>query len=325
MSFGGGGSKTQKVESKPWKPAQALMVGGNYKKETRPWMLGAGGLSPATGLLGRALTESMTDRPFFPGQTYAGFTPEQQEAMSGMAGYARGPMSQQVGQYQQSLQDMLAGPAGVADNPAVQAMMERNFREGQRMLNRAGRGAIAAGQLGGSRQGVAEAEAIGRLADANAATMLGAFGDLTRQSTAAAGMMPQAIGMGADPYRMLGEVGAQQQAMDQLGINEAMARHQYPEQDAMRRMDVLAKAAGMGAGFGRTSTKIPQQGSNPLASAVGLGLGALGMPWGGGTVGGALGGAIGGLFGSGGGGGYAYNTPGQQALSGVSNMWNMWS
>ena len=214
--------------------------------------------------------------PYFPDQTYADLNPLQQQAQQGLLGYSN-TLGPQASNYMNSLQGYMDAPLNPASNPAVMAMMGANQQNATDWLTRDAlpairTGAVAAGQLGGSRQGISEGLAIGEgakaLANANAQTMLGAYGTSANLAGIGANAMPNAFNLGMMPYNIQNQVGGIQQSYDQKGIDEAMARYYYPEQsqwDALNRMSSIYSGA---ANYG-SQTQTQKQKDDPLTTILG--------------------------------------------------------
>lgn len=251
-------------------------------RDATPWAGVQGSLTNLYGLTDQAVNNAL---PFYPGQTFAGFDPLQEAGMLGGLGYAGNVMQPATLGFQGTLQDYMRAPLDITNDPAVQNMFAANRSEIGDTLTRdwlpqIGSGAVAAGQYGGSRQGIAEGLAVGEaskaLANANARTALGAMDNATRLAGLGMSAYPGALQMGLTPYQMAEQVGGQYRALDQAAIDEAMRRYFYPEQS---QWDRLGNAAAIYSGaqpFGTQSTTGP--GASPLAGALGggmLGYGAM--------------------------------------------------
>jgi len=212
---------------------------------------------------------------YFPGQTYADFDPLQMIGMQGMLSQANNMMPSIEG-YQGGLQGYMNAPLNITNDPAVQNMMDANRQQVTQALTEdwlpsiSGDAAMA-GQYGGSRQGIAEGQALGRAADAlanaNAQTALGAYGNAAKLAATGASLMPGAMQLGFMPSQTLMDVGGMLQGMDQQAINDAIQRYYYPEQ---KMWDTLGQAASIYSGaqpFGTSSTTGP--GSSSAAGAIG--------------------------------------------------------
>jgi hypothetical protein len=173
-------------------PSQATQQGVNMGMSSMPWY------NQAAEGLGQA------------GQTYG----QAATTLGGAVPYQAGAANTALGNY-----NFLSNAADVANNPYVQGQLGVNAqRVGQQFnenwLPSINSGAQAVNALGSTRQGVAQAQGLERatqqLANANAETMLGAYGQ----------------GLGAQ-QNALGQVGNLQQAFMQPGRTAAeMAKYQ---------------------------------------------------------------------------------------------------
>lgn len=223
--------------------------------------------------------EQLLRRPqqFFPGQTVAGFTPTELQAQQvaiGAAG-AQAPLVGAAGEAQrfllspqQLLQATTARQAQLAAQPVVQAFQEQVLPSirGQ---------AIAAGGLGGTRQGVAEGLAAGRTAEALARQSAGIFGRGLETTLGALGtglsLAPQTAALQALPAQTLAGVGGQQRAMEQALINAARERFQFQQQAPRAAIQEFAGLLG-GLPLGQQQVATQEQFRNVGAGILGGGL-----------------------------------------------------
>ena len=211
---------------------------------------------------------------FYPFQTYANFNPLQTQAQGMMQDYATGGLSNYANSVMGANQNIASGGMmDVNSNPyladyaqAAAAPITQNLLEQTLPLVR--NSAIGAGQYGGSRQDLAEGLSIGRAADAigNLTSNIysNAYGQNLNAMQNAQAMAPQMAQLGLMPSNILSGVGAQQQAMQQQGINQQMAQHDYPQQQ-------LAQYANLISGNYGGTQATPYQ-TNPLMSAAGGGM-----------------------------------------------------
>lgn len=194
-------------------------------------------------IIGRLQTLGATPQTFFPGQTYAGLDPRQTEALQMQEDYARN-LGGMVDPTMAAWQSTLTAP-DVANNPYVQGMLEqqadiagRQFREELPGMESA---AIAAGQLGGSRQGVVEAlreRGIREsLAQSAAQTQLGAYQQGLAQQRYGLSAAPGMMELGMRPAGILGDVGQFYRGEEQRAIDEEMARHQFAQEEPWQRLE----------------------------------------------------------------------------------------
>lgn len=247
--------------------------------------------------------------PVFPEQTYVSRNPLENQAQREMLRYSMGPMRGQIGDVAGAQRFMLNDAVNVANNPYVSGMVDaaqnrtlRNYTEN--LLPAIRRGSVAAGQLGGSRQALAEAAAMRTtsqdLADIERQIMGDAYGQGLKQQASAMQMAPHTMGLMRMPFDIMGEVGAYQRGEDELALQERMMRHQFPYERKIRNLDNYMAFLQGAPWNSQTSAKVGGQDRNratgvlggalmggSLASAV-PGLGGLGIPLaiGGGLIGG---------------------------------------
>ncbi len=261
---GGGGTAKSEQKSKPWEGVVNYVAALNQNI----WDL------------------AQEHQDFFPDQTYAGFTPLQEEGMYGGLDYMRGPYADQAAQFMGDLRGMMDAPGNITNLPAVQAMMDANraattdVLEGEWLPN-IQRKSIGMGDYGGTKTDILRGQAMGDAADAlaqaNARTMMDAYLDATRQATVAAQMTPGAMSLGMAPFQTAEKVGAMEQAMEQQGIDEAMARHYFPLQERWGRLQKAMSLYTPQFGFGTTETKQKMGGGSALGGALGGGLMGYGL------------------------------------------------
>lgn len=272
---------------------------------------------------------SLLDRPFefFPGQTYAGLAPEQEAAL-GMredvaAGLPGGIMAPTMGAWETTL----TAP-DVASNPYVNAMLGVQREQamealGEDILPMLKSRAVGAGPggLGSSRQGVAEGRAVEETMDAltqaQAATQLGAYGQGLAQQRYGIGAAPGMAAMELMPSDIMMGVGDVRRGMEQLGIDEEMARHEFEQQEPWTRLErFTVPYQHMSAPY--TTTKATQE-TTPSALQIGGQLAGLGLT--GTMAAGAMGfGPAQGMF-SGAGGGAPMMAAGGGGAGGGGNPW----
>lgn len=249
------------------------------------------GLDAAGDVYNQRLTQS-----FFPGQTYAGFGQNSQAALTGMANKATDPNSL-TSSAQNMMSQTLNGDFLSAGNPYFGAMSDRITQQVLPSITaqwaRAGRGTGNTDVVRAASTGLGDS--IGQLAYQNYAAERG------NQMAAA----QQAPGLDYANLDRLRAVGAEQDAMSQQGINEAMQRYAF---DQNKQANALAEMQGFTlpvAQLGSQSegTSTTTQKANPMQTALGLGLMGASMFAGGPAAMGAMGGmgGLGGLMGASGG------------------------
>lgn len=192
---------------------------------------------------------------------------QSQATAQGHYGFGAKPPTRETQLLTQTLGDMATNMYG----GAYQADMSRALAAAQ-----AGAGLDLSAQTSSEqlRQGATGQQ----LSAAN--QLLGAVGQgqaLSSQDRAAAlGFAPMLENLAYGPSQIYGQVGAQNQALDQQAINDAMARHYYPQQS---EQDLLSYYANLIGGFNLPSTITSQQSyqQNPWLTAGGLGLAGYGL------------------------------------------------
>lgn len=249
---------------------------------------------------------------FFPGQTYAGFTPQQEQALNltEQRALAGSPLTAEAqNQLGRTLRGEFLGanqyidPMIAAANRSVTQQFAESVMPGvQSSLGRAGRyGSNAATQqlFTNAQRNLAQ-----QLADTEANIRGNAYAQERQLMNAAIGQAPALAAQDFADLGRLAAVGEQRQAMNQHGINEQMARYQYENTIDQQALDqFLARVTGTAGSAGQTGTKVtPVAGSNTLGQVLGI-AGTVGGFMVGGPAGAAIGGGLGSAIGGGMGGG----------------------
>lgn len=248
----------------------------------------------------------------FPGTAVAGFTPLQQESWLRSQNALRQSMPA-ARQLEGAAQNLLGGYQAFAQNPGLDPqfnpfrnpellraiseankVLSRDFHQG--VLPQIRQGAVAAGQYGGTRQGVAEGLGQQALADAMQRQTTGMrmqgyesglnryFGDLVSQRSALGNFWAQAPGtLGAygsalmAPQQVLGQlatlqgnIGAQQQAMNQARLAEARQNWDYMQTAPLNALQTYANIANSIAGQGNVMTQPNPNQQNPFVTGLGI-------------------------------------------------------
>ena len=250
----------------------------NSVQQVQPWS----GVQPyLTNMFSNASNLYQQGGPqYYPGQTYPGRDPLQDQAQNLNLNYAMNSMPGQIYDTQRAQSYALNSP-DAANNPYVQNMMQsnqfnlnRNLQEN--LLPSIRGGALNAGGVGGSRQGIAEGIALrgtqDALANANAQTMMGAYGQgLTAQGRALA-MAPQTMSMGMAPMDVMNQVGQYNQGIDQQALGADMDRWNYNQQlpwNTIGQYNSLLSGTPWGSS---TTSTAEGGGGSPIAGALGGGL-----------------------------------------------------
>lgn len=259
--------------------------GGNYGSNTGQTGSASWGLNtwtPHAGLDGayrnlNGLISNLSNTPsqFYPGQTYAG--------MSGQTGQGLGLLESTMGDYQSGAAAMrnaagqmqpyldqqwknynfLSNAADVANNPYVQGQIAANERSTmdtlqRQMLPQLQSGSVGVNNLGSSRLGLAQGQALGDaskgLANTNAAYLSQAYQQGLNAQQAALGMtgnlmnntmLPgQAYGaagsmLGQGAANML-QAGSIREGFDQKKIDDARARWEFSQNEPWQRANNLS-------------------------------------------------------------------------------------
>lgn len=215
---------------------------------------------------------------FYQGQTYAGYTPQQEQALQAQEARALtgSPLTQQA---QSTLGSFLGstGAEGQYVPPAQSGLLTGAIDRALAPVQQSVESALAQRGRTGSAAGTrAMAEAMGNVA-ADVA-----YRDYATQRGLGLQAAQLAPSMAAQDYYdigQLGQVGAQRQQQAQMGIDEAMQRYQYeqltPQQQLQQYQNLIA-----GFPMGGTTTQVtpyyePSRGQQFLGGAATL-AGALG-------------------------------------------------
>jgi len=214
----------------------------------------------------------------------AGISPLEQAGITqaGQTGVGSGTVTSGIGSIQTGMTDPNIGKFL---NPYQQYVTNEIGRQGQMMANQVGASAIQAGAFGGGREGVQQAELQGRTLSNMGQSL--AQGFQTALGAAQTQRQQQLAG-----GQMLGQLGAQQQAMSLADIQAQMqagavqrgigqkaldAQRQTELQRAYEPYQRVEFMKGIMTNLPTTQSSITQTtspGSNPLAQAAGAGLGA---------------------------------------------------
>jgi len=213
----------------------------------------------------------------FPGSAIAGFNPLQQAGQEMTAGAAQGLLPAQIGQAADASQFLLGPVLFPESNPALAAATDAAIRPlvqqfQQQIIPNIGREAVAAGQFGGTRQGIAEGiagqELIAQSGDVSARIASDAFQQSLQAMTATLGLQPGLQRSALLPGATLEAVGAQQRGLEQAQLSEQAQRFMSEQiLPFLQAQEVAALASGIPGG---TTTTIGQgqapgtQGPSPL-------------------------------------------------------------
>lgn len=240
---------------------------------------------------------------YYPGNQVAGFTPAGLAGQNYLQGYA-GSVQPYLNTAQRS-NAFLMNPnqLDVARNKYVSGNVQQaqNQITDNLMSNVLPtiRAQYRRGQpFGGSREEIAVGNAVEGTARAMGDTAAQMYGDAYRQNMSgmlqAQGLSPNMASLGMLPGTIMGDVGAQQQQLNQARINAAKQAWDYYQQLPLQKLGAYGNFATVAGGMGQTTTQ-ETPGASPLASAIGLGSLGLGAYnaglFGGGAAAGAAGAA----------------------------------
>ena len=222
MSKGGGGSTNTVQKADPW-AGQQPYLSRQYSEAQR-------------------LLE--TPRQFYPDQLIAPMTDTQTQAEALARETALGRQTDILNQLSQGLGFQLGGTQTALADPFLAGSVEAATRPlltgAQTLLQQARRGATGAGQLGGTRQGVLEAEVIKdfltKSGDISSSMYSQAYQDAAKRQLAAAQMIPTTLGAFQTPAATLSSLGGAEQARQQQIIDEARARFEFAQQEPRQRL-----------------------------------------------------------------------------------------
>lgn len=249
---GGGGGTTQTIQkSDPWAGQQ------DYLKD----------------VYAKAQLASRNPMSFFPGQTYAGLSPETEMALQFQTGraLAGSPLTAAA---QGELTKTLSGDYLSAGNPHFSAMMQQVSNQITPQVN----AQFAAANRGNSG---AHANALtSALADAGSRLAYENYGDERQRMVQGMLFAPQLAQQDYFDAAKLAEVGGVREDLQQQAINEAMQRHQFKQMEPWQRLQMYGNLVQGNVGSeGTSSTTQPRRSlsiGDALGGAAGL-AGILGM------------------------------------------------
>jgi len=260
----GSGSQTQTTKQEPW-----------------------AGQSPyLTDIFQQA--QNLTPQQFYAGQTYASpsdltYTAEQlgeAQALGGQTDIANALVP--------GFTSLMADPSARFADPMLQQALQAGIRpiqEGMQLgLQQARRGATEAGQLGGSRQGILEAEVLKdyltKSSDVAAKLYGNVYGDALKSQAVAMQNIPTIMSGLQAPAQTLQQLGNLQTARAQLPIDEAMNRYMFNQNAGLANLQNYANLIGTPMA-GTTTQTAPGEKSGGLQGALGgAATGSALGPWG---------------------------------------------
>lgn len=259
---GGGGTSTTVQKSDPWSGVQPYLT-QMYQD-----------------------VSNIPDAEYYPDKTYVPRTGLEHTSDQMRMAQALGTMPGQIQQTQDAWGGLL-GSMDVANNPYVNNMIDQQAQTvtdtlQNEWLPSINDSAMAAGQMGSSRHGVAQGEALGQaskaLANAAAGTQLDAYGRGVEAQKYALGYAPQMLDLGMKPASVVDYVGQGQRQDQSQELSDQIARWNFNQSQPWDRANQTAQILQGGMNFGtQTSTGPNPYERSPMQDA--LGVGSLLMPF----------------------------------------------
>ncbi len=237
----------QKQERSPWAPAQEGLQFG---------------LDQARGVYNNRVNQE-----FFPGQTFADFAPETNQALDATAARATGG-SPVVGAAQNNLKGTLEGAFMAQGNPYMENLRSRITADVMPGINAT---FSRAGRTGSNAHGYGLARGLG---DAFAPIEYQNYEAERGRQMQAASMAPSLANYDYQDLAMLRGVGAEREAQEGRQISEDMARYDFDQNRDARALQEYMGTVLPVSQTGGTSTSTTTQSSqqSPWQTALGAGL-----------------------------------------------------
>lgn len=263
--------------------ASKQTTAGTTTQKTGPWQPAQSSLKFGLGEARKVFDERM-GQTFFPGQTYTDFSPESEAALTGMTTRAQAGSPLLRGA-QGMMGDTLSGNYLTQQNPFFRSMVDRAAIDVMPHVNAAfGK----AGRTGSTDHAYWAARGMGD------AVMPLAYADYGRErgyQMDAAGMAPMLAQADYADLERLGGVGAAREGQEQRGIDEAMARYGYGQDQRSRALAEMqgftVPVASLGSKSSGTSSTTQTTTPNPVNTAIGAGMMGASMFTGAGPLAGA--------------------------------------
>jgi hypothetical protein len=239
-----------------------------------------------------------TPQEFYPGILSAGLTDDQINAEANIRAIAQGRQQNISSQLDPAIGFQLGGTQSIANDPylagAVQGVTRPLYQQAQDLLQQTRRGATKAGQLGGSRQGIAESPVIrdymNKAGDIGNQMYSTAYSDAAKRQLLALQQAPGTMRDITMPDTTLSSIGGLQQARIQQGIDEERQRFEFGQQEPLARLQNFSQVVNNSVIPGGTSSSV--EGGEPSFGQKALGGAAVGL----GTYGALSSGALGAGF-----------------------------
>ena len=266
----GSGSQTQTSKSEPWE-GQSPYLKDIFQQ-----------------------AQNLTPQQFYTGQTYADPTNLQLQAEQLGQQQALGGQTDIANALVPGFTSLMADPSARFADPMFQQALTAGLRPIQQGmetgLQQARRGATSAGQLGGSRQGILEANVMRDYLNSSsdvAAKMYGnVYGDALKSQAYAMQNVPTLMSGLQAPAQNLSKLGMIEQQRAQMPIDEAMNRFNFNQNAGLANLQNYSNLIGSPIA-GTTTQTAPGAQSGGLQGALGgAAAGSALGPWG--MAGGAL-------------------------------------
>ena len=260
-----GGSKVQTTRTEPWEQQKPYLERGFEFTED---LYRGGQLNPA----------------YYGGQTVAGFTPAQTAAQEASLRYATDPQTEAfMGAAQGGLGSLMAGDVNtdvfgpLADAYRTEAMGQLTGEVLPGIREEIVRTQPGGGTRGDLVQGTAVGATGQRIADNLAKAQFDAYQQAQNRRMGAFSQYPSILGAPLAMTGAVGQVGAQQQAMDQQMLDADRAKYAYDAQRA--QLGLQNYMAGISGEYGGTNIGTGPGGPSPIATALAAAGMATGNPW----------------------------------------------
>ena len=270
----GGGGEKQETVSDPWEGVQPYL---------------SRGYQSAYGDILQRPTE------FFPGQTYVGYSPETEQALTAQT--ARAQDNPLLGLGQQQAAATLGGEY-LGANPYLDQLQESVMSSVMPGVD--SQFGMASGRFGSP----AHAEAMGRgVSRGMAPYLFGEYGNERARQMQASAMSPSLAAADYGDIAQLGQVGAARENLDRLALQDEMNRFNFAQQEPLLRtqqyMQALSGSAPLIGGAGTTTAQGGGGGGFSAGGALGGAASGAAMGTMLGPMGMGIGALGGGLLGSG--------------------------
>ena len=226
----------------------------------------------------------------YPGQTVAGFQPEEvygQQYATAAALSQQAPLAGQAGATNQFLmKDVLTADTNPYMAQYAKGAIQPIFEQlGEVTLPQIRSGAVASGQYGGAAQRLNEAMAIDRATQNALNTTAQMYSDAYGQNLEAmqrgVALAPQTAGLMTMPAETLSGVGAQKRGYEQAVMDDLARRYEYYQQLPLNKLAAyqnLVQGQYGGTGTSTSTAEGPKQSTgSKLLGAAGTGLSTYGM------------------------------------------------